>query len=141
MKALSIWQPWVSLIMSGRKKIETRSLAAPCSIRGQRIAIVSTKTIRSEQRRAAEQDDFRKHYAATGLAAMEDLPMGCVLGTVVVEDCREIDSEFMQELDEQEDAFGWHETGQFAWFVREPAPLAEPIAVRGGQGLWNWSTG
>ena len=98
MKALSIWQPWASLIISGEKKIETRSWPAPYSIRGTRIAIASTKSIRAEQRRAAAEDAFRLHYAAAGLAAMEDLPMGCVLGTVVVEDCREIDPEFMQEL-------------------------------------------
>ena len=46
--------------------------------------------------------------------------MGCVLGTVVVEGCREIDSEFMQELDEQEEAFGWYGPGRFAWFLAGP---------------------
>jgi hypothetical protein len=50
MKALSIWQPWASLIMSGHKKIETRSWPAPYPIRGQRIAIASTKTVRPERR-------------------------------------------------------------------------------------------
>jgi hypothetical protein len=138
MKALSIWQPWASLIISGEKKIETRSWPAPYSIRGQRIAIASTRTIRAEQRQAAAEDAFRLHYAATGLPAMEDLPMGCVLGTVVVEDCRAIDPEFMQELDEQEDAFGWYGPGRFAWFLKDLDPLAVPVAVRGGQGLWNW---
>ena len=122
MKALSIWQPWASLISSGQKKIETRSWPAPYSIRGQRIAIACTRTIRGEQRHAASEGAFRLHYAATGLRAMEDLPMGCVLGTVVVEGCREIDSEFMQELDEQEEAFGWYEPGRFAWSsgIRSP---------------------
>ena len=71
MKALSIWQPWASLIMSGHKKIETRSWPAPYSIRGQRIAIASTKTIRPDQRQAAAEDDFRMHYAGTGLPALE----------------------------------------------------------------------
>ncbi len=61
MKALSIWQPWASLIMSGHKKIETRSWPAPYSVRGQRIAIASTKTVRGEQRRAAVEDTFRLH--------------------------------------------------------------------------------
>ncbi len=71
---------------------------------------------------------------------MEELRMGCVLGTVVVEGCREIDPEFMHELEEQEDAFGWYGPGRFAWFLRDPEPLAMPVSVRGGQGLWNWST-
>jgi hypothetical protein len=72
---------------------------------------------------------------------MEELPMGFVLGTVVVEGCRAIDSEFMQELGGQEETFGWYGPGRFAWFLREPEPLPMPVAVRGGQGLWNWTTG
>jgi hypothetical protein len=47
MKALSIWQPWASLILSGEKKIETRSWPVPYSIRGTRIAIAGTKTRRA----------------------------------------------------------------------------------------------
>jgi hypothetical protein len=72
-------------IMAGHKRIERRSWAAPYSIRGQRIAIVSMRTIRGEQRQAADQDDFRKHYAVTGLAGLANLPLGCVLGTVIVD--------------------------------------------------------
>jgi hypothetical protein len=71
---------------------------------------------------------------------MMDLSMGCILGTVVVEGCREIDFEFMQQLDEHEEAFGWYGPGRFAWFLREPKPLALPILVRGAQSLWNWTS-
>ena len=65
--------------------------------------------------------------------------MGCVLGTVIVDDCREIDPEFLRGLDEQEGAFGWYGPGRFAWILKEPLPLAKPAVVRGGRGLWNWS--
>jgi activating signal cointegrator 1 len=138
MKALSIWQPWASFIMSGHKKIETRSWPAPYPIRGQRIAIASTKAIRPEQRQALSEDSFRVHYAATGLPDFGCLPMGSVLGNIIVDGCREIDSEFLEDLDEQEEAFGWYGPGRFAWLIKDPEPLAAPIAVRGGQGLWNW---
>lgn len=70
MKALSIWQPWATLIMTGHKRIETRGWAAPYSIRGQRIAIAATKTIRTEQRHAAQEPHFREHYSATGLPVL-----------------------------------------------------------------------
>ena len=56
----------------------------------------------------------------------------------MVEGCREIDPEFMQELAGQEDAFGWYEPGRFAWFLRHPEPLDSRGPVRGGQGLWTW---
>lgn len=134
MKALSIWQPWASLFMSEHKKIETRSWPAPYSIRGQRIAIASTKTIRPEQRKPVSEDAFRVHYAATGLADLQKLPMGCVLGSVTVVRCKEIDSELLLELNEQEEAFGIYGPGRFAWLLADPEPLDRPVVVRGGQG-------
>jgi hypothetical protein len=45
---------------------------------------------------------FRLHYVASGPPHIVNLPMGCILGTVVVEGCREIDSEFMEDLEAQE---------------------------------------
>lgn len=138
MKALSIWQPWASLIMSGHKKIETRGWAAPYSILGQRIAIASTASNRPEQRRAAEGHVFREHYCATGLPAIENLPMGCILGTVLVDGCREMDASFLEELEPQEEAFGIYGPGRFAWFLRDPRPLDRPVPAKGAQGVWNW---
>ena len=138
MRALSIWQPWATLIMTGHKRIETRGWAAPYSIRGQRIAIAATKTIRAEQRHAAQEPHFREHYSATGLPSICELPLGCILGTVVIDGCREIDSELMQRLDSREEAFGIYAPARFAWFLRDPQPLPAPITVRGAQGLWNY---
>lgn len=43
MRALTLWQPWASLVASGAKMIETRSWAAPRGLWGQRIAIHAAK--------------------------------------------------------------------------------------------------
>lgn len=67
MRGHSLWQPWATLVVCGHKRIETRSWPSPHSVRGQRIAIASTKTIPSEQRRAAEEPTFQRNYAACGL--------------------------------------------------------------------------
>ncbi len=134
MKALSIWQPWASLIIAGHKKIETRFWSAPYRIRGQRIAIASTKSMRSEQRRAAEEEAFQQHFKATGLPALDKLPMGCVLGTAIVASCRAMDPEFLECLDDQEEAFGIYAPDRFAWFLEDPQPLQKPVPVRGAQG-------
>ena len=138
MKALSIWQPWAQLIVTGRKKIETRGWLAPPSIIGQRIAITSTKAIRREQREAANDPEFARHYAASGLPALDNLPLGAVLGTVTILGCLAIDLELMDQLSEQELAFGWYEPGRYAWLLAEPLLLADPIPAKGRQGLWNW---
>lgn len=139
MKALSVWQPWASLIITGHKKIETRSWPAPYSVRGQRIALASTKAVRREQRLAAGDDAFQEQFFLTGLPRIDDLPMGCVLGTVIISSCREVDSDLMQALQPAEEAFGWYGPGRFAWFLEDPQPLAIPVPVRGGQGLWEWA--
>ncbi len=39
MKALTIWQPWASLIVAGAKPFEFRGWRAPRSLIGQRIVI------------------------------------------------------------------------------------------------------
>lgn len=39
MKAITLWQPWATLIAIGAKTIETRSWPAPPALYGQRIAI------------------------------------------------------------------------------------------------------
>ena len=44
MKAISLWQPWASLIAIGAKSIETRSWPAPRALIGDRIAIHAAKT-------------------------------------------------------------------------------------------------
>lgn len=138
MKCLSVWQPWASLIISGHKRIETRSWLPPHSIHGKRIAIAATKTVRREQRLALAEETFQLHYSATGLPPVGQLPMGCILGTVVIEGWRKIDNILLEDLDMQEEAFGIYGPGRYAWFLRDPEPLPQPIPVRGGQGLWNW---
>lgn len=139
MKAISVWQPWASLIISGHKRVETRSWPAPYSFRGQRIAIASTNSVRGEQRRAFAVKAFQEHYLSTGLPGIDDLPKGYILGTVVIDGCREIDPDMMQALAPAEEAFGLFGPGRFAWVLRDPQPLDTPVPVKGAQGLWNWS--
>jgi hypothetical protein len=45
MKAISLWQPWASLIACGAKPFETRSWAPPRELIGQTIAIHAAKKI------------------------------------------------------------------------------------------------
>lgn len=141
MKALSIWQPWASLIITGRKRIETRSWAAPSWIRGKRIAVASTKQVQRQQKMAITEPSFSRHYMDSGLPALDDLPKGVVLGTVLVVDCRAMDHALIGDLTEQELAYGWYSPGRYAWFLDQPEAFEKPIPVRGGQRLWNWSPG
>lgn len=50
MKAISLWQPWASLIAAGVKPFETRHWAPPDWLVGQTIAICAAKKIGKENR-------------------------------------------------------------------------------------------
>ena len=138
MKVLSIWQPWASLIAHGHKSIETRGWPAPRSIIGKTIGIASTKVINTEQRRLVREPDFARHYATTSLPDLDELPLGSLLGTVVMEACDPIDSKMIDGLTDQERAFGWYSEGRYAWRLADPRRLATPVAVIGKQGLRDW---
>ncbi len=85
MKALTLWQPWASLIMAGEKVLETRSWAWHTAPEGERLAIHAAA-------RAPVcwwDDNLSPHFArvldemeARGLHRLDLLPRGALLGTV-----------------------------------------------------------
>lgn len=54
MKAISLWQPWASLIACGAKPYETRDWAPPVNLIGQTIAIHAAKKIDKDAAEFAE---------------------------------------------------------------------------------------
>ncbi|KGT75815.1 hypothetical protein MA20_32000 [Bradyrhizobium japonicum] len=54
MKAISLWQPWASLIAVGAKPFETRHWAPPRELIGKRIAIHAAKKVDKYGRALAE---------------------------------------------------------------------------------------
>lgn len=61
MKAISLWQPWASLIACGAKPYETRSWAPPRELIGQSIAIHAAKKIDKEAALFAEDLKYGQH--------------------------------------------------------------------------------
>jgi hypothetical protein len=61
MKAISLWQPWASLIACGAKPYETRSWAPPRKLIGQTIAIHAAKKIDREAAEFAEELVYGQH--------------------------------------------------------------------------------
>lgn len=160
MKALTIWQPWASLIIAGAKPYEFRGWRPPRALIGQRIVIhaAAKKVDRAEVcdvyhvlfHRAAS-DSIAEAAAETCLvpdralpilAAMltTALPMACGLGTAILGEPRigtEIADEFgvprANDSDRDEHAnWGWPLTDIEVWPI--------PIPMRGAQGFWNWPT-
>ncbi len=145
MKAITLWQPWASLIASGAKKIETRSWAT--NYRGA-LAIHAAKTDNEELRAM-----ISMWHIQTGLAPLkgqknilpeltwsgiqwDDLPKGCVIAICKLVDCIPTDNMTQKQI-EIERHFGDFSPGRFAWILEDVQLLPEPIPVNGKQGLWN----
>lgn len=114
MKALSVKQPWASLIMAGRKTLEIRGVA---------IKYRGTLAICSSQ------------LPDKGAMARLDCsgPLGAFLGTVEVVGCRP----FTDPGDQLLALCGLDPARKlFAWELANPRKLAQPPAVKGALGLY-----
>lgn len=131
MKAISLWQPWASLIAMGLKKYETRSWST--SYRGPLL-------ICSAQKTSVEQADiFFKIYRKHQFGYMDwcDLPKGCAIALVQLTDCIKMDEAFIQQQTELEIDCGEWSPGRYAWRLEEVKAIVPPIPVKGRQGLFN----
>ncbi len=154
MKAISLWQPWASLMEAGSKTIETRGWKT--EYRGD-LLICSTKSglKKSEleklllkwefQEGLSEKYGTRDNY---GLCInwpgveIEDLPLGMALCVVELQGCIKTDklisgncaiTRYMYCLERE---FGDYSPGRFAWITTNLRPI-KPFPVKGQQGLFN----
>lgn len=129
MKALTLMQPWASLLVLGEKRIETRSWGT--RHRGP-LAITASKS--RLHLAACYAAHYREALARHGLTA-DTLPLGAVIGTVNVVECRPSE-EFEGALSEQEAAFGDFTAGRLGWLCSDPKSLPKPIPCTGCMGVW-----
>jgi len=116
-KALSLWQPWASLIYDGCKKIETRSWEL--LYRGP-MAIHATQYVEKD---ACE--DFGYDWRT--------IPRGAVLCIVNVDNC----VRFPHPL-APPDPYGDFYEGRFGILMSMIEKFEKPIPARGFQGIWEW---
>lgn len=138
MKVISISQPFASLIVKGFKVCETRTWPAPASIIGQELGIASTKTVRPDAWAHVEMPEFQRFYGQTGLPPVEELVCGHLLGSVIVDSVELMTEEYLDDVSDEEKAYGWWNLGNYAWRLRNPRELKVPIAIRGAQGIYDW---
>lgn len=166
MKAISLWQPWATLIALGAKTIETRSWQT--SYRGP-IAIHAAKRLTGRRGEVLELGEYSIERDAAGLllrgpiAHPYRLPLGAVVATATLVDCvpmrrmpenRRIDASPSLWLDSDvafllhrdpartgsvrhQTPYGHFEPGRWAWILDDIDPIKQPVPARGRQGLWN----
>lgn len=147
-KALTIAQPWATLVAIGAKQIETRSWQT--NYRGD-IAIHAGKGLVASGgrsglielcntmhfRQALYKDGFITHghcdFDALPTAKME---FGSIIAIAELHDIRPT-TEIADSISQQELAFGDYSPGRFAWLLRNVRVLGAPIRAKGALGLWN----
>lgn len=133
MRALSLMQPWATLVMLGHKTIETRRWTT---------AYRGPLAIHASRSKAGAEIAARPRIAKL-LPSFGELPFGCVLGTVELTAVLRSESLDLSAADLarqtlEEQAFGDVEKGRWAWLLAEPRQLAHPVPAKGSLGLWDF---
>ena len=146
MKAISLTQPWATLVAQGAKRIETRSWKT--NYRGP-LAIHASKNlpgwvadaVRSEPQFAAALGNLFDPKSRT----LGDLPRGCVVATCQLVAVYFISCESVgwyvsgdYPITAQERSFGDYTPGRYAWLLSDVKPMRVPIPATGQLGLWEW---
>jgi hypothetical protein len=147
MKAITILQPWASLIPKGLKHIETRSWST--RYRGL-IAIHAGKQWTTDLRALTRREPFfsaiwnEEQRNMLSHEREKTLPLGCVIATAYLTHCLEINESQVYYLEQdlkegrnKEILFGDYTLGRFAWILNDIRPV-KPVPAKGQQRLWEW---
>ena len=118
MKTLSLIQPWASLIMDGRKTVETRSWAT--SYRGPLAIHASMK---------ADKDACKTFGYCS-----KTIPRGVILGTSVLVDCVVFPNPRTPP-----NPYGDYTSGRYGWLLEDIVRFPTTIPAKGHLSLWEWA--
>lgn len=129
MKAISIKQPWASLIAHGIKDIENRTWKCPQKYLGQRILIHASKGKGNGWVLNEDQElKIQMHPSNLSNTSYDDLPFGAIIGSVVIEKCV------------QNHHSVWAEKECWNWVLKDAALFDKPILhVKGQLGFWDYN--
>lgn len=130
--ALTLTQPWASLVVLGRKRIETRSWST--RYRGA-LAIHAAKSW------DLGDQAFAAGLIARGILPDRELPRGAVIGLArLSEVVTTFEAMFSPQWSEGEAEFGDFSDGRFAWLLEDAVELVNPQPAKGSLGIWAWRT-
>jgi activating signal cointegrator 1 len=143
MKALTLWQPWASLVALGAKRVETRCWDT--NYRG-KLAIHAAATIPPKFLGASRYQEKFEMEIAEALnvrrdrvsSAINSLPRGvvvCVVNLMAVNTVEYV----RHDLGPRELTFGNYEDGRYAWFLELVETFDPPIPAKGNRKLWDWA--
>lgn len=136
MTAITLHQPWATLVAIGAKRYETRSWYT--KYRGP-LAIHSSLEFPQSARALCRCEPF-----CEALAGSVDLPLGCIVAIAELVEIASTTEDgllvgVMPEWPAQETAFGDFSPGRYAWLLKNVRALQTPIPARGARSLWEWN--
>jgi hypothetical protein len=130
-RALSLTQPWATLVAIGAKKFETRSWRTPHS---GWVPIHAAKGFPNDCRALCLDEPFRSSLKRFGFVTPGDLPRGQVLAIARLVGCIWTDK-WTPDQASDEYAFGNYAPGRYAWQLEEVQRIPA-FHARGSLGLW-----
>lgn len=144
MKAITIIQPWATLIAIGEKLFETRSWET--KYRGPLAIHAGKKIDKAACREPFIVDALHRH----GYVMFDELPTGVILATCNLTACWAIGSDYQsgmpvlfngpdgstKAVSQKEEKFGFYTDGHRAWELTEVKQLLQPIPAKGQLSLW-----
>lgn len=129
--AITLYQPYASLIIAGAKHFETRSWGTDYT---GLLVIHAGKTLDVDTRNPV----FMKHLMGSGIGDWNKLPMGAAVGVVWKGKCFRGRS-VLPHIDEREKAFGFFDgDDRVAWELTNPVAFMPPVWIGGQKSLWDW---
>jgi activating signal cointegrator 1 len=141
MKALTLTQPWATLVAIGAKKIETRSWST--SYRGS-IAIHAAKGFPKWAREFTQEQVCSQAVCFSQWPPLGYpwYPLGFVLATGRLVHCmltQQVPHLLPTLWTPREREFGDYAPDRYAWILEDIKPFPEPIPAKGALGLWDWN--
>jgi len=152
MKAITIHQPWASLLITGAKRYETRCWVT--RYRGE-LAIHAGR----RKTPGLHEKDIQVVLRGLGITAtdphmskkvLDALPRGAIIAVATLVDCHEMyiradgaiciaPQGVETVITGDERAFGLWRPGCYAWELADIQMLSVPCPALGQQRLWNWN--
>ena len=133
MQALSLMQPWASLIVMGVKTIETRRWQT-----GHRGPLLIHASQRKAGAAVAMEPPIARH-----IPYFKRLPFGCIIGQVTLTDILLLQHLHLSRTDIANqslelNAFGDDNGNWYAWLLEDAVSFDQPIPARGHLHLWEY---
>lgn len=127
--ALTIHQPWASLIVAGGlgwedyKDVENREWVT--TYRG--LLLIHASVNKQNLKYREDEEEYDQMRQGSKLPDIDSLPLGAFVGAVKLVNCYRFNPRKRRNQWEQ---------GRFCWHLIDPVFFRKPIPAKGAQGLW-----